>query len=552
MTHSTTPHNKNMDNSIFTTEIVRGLFCPNIDPIISTYKCSHQRASGRLYIASSAVFFYSNIFGFERKLMIRVMDITFVGLTRSTSIIIRSKIISTTTTTTTTTTDTDTAAAAATTTTTSINNANNANNTTSNTNNVNPDSDTTVPALGTSNINNINNNSNTTNGDVFEEEHIFKSFDEREVVLRTLLDLMGKERSNHDHNLTHNRNNENDNYLDYENNNSNTNSDNNDNVQQRTMKRLEAPTNTNTNTNNSNSPSKSTYFTKRKERRNSSRNNFGNNSNNNNSESMKSLRLRTYSDPRDCNQDTCHGATTTFSSFIPNRMRTGSTPDWRRNKDFFNRSASNLTIVQQVDQQVPIPVLAPATVPIPVESDSLLQQTQQTQQPMEVKKEDNVISPNVISTPTVATPAVAPTPTTALFDELRGTFKTSHPELIVNSYTIPNCTINEFHKKFLIDDAPYSLEVFQHTIIKDQNIELSAWSNAHCFQQHSSVQQHHHQHHYQQQRSMSFIHPRNAKLGPSSAQVNQQQVCQVFVLHLLFDDLFYIVCIPHFCGQKNQ
>jgi len=76
---------------LYATEIVRGLFGPSVEPVISSHTCSHNLHSGRLYIASNALCFYSNIFGFERRLLIPILDITFTGTIRVTSIKIRTK-----------------------------------------------------------------------------------------------------------------------------------------------------------------------------------------------------------------------------------------------------------------------------------------------------------------------------------------------------------------------------------------------------------------------------------------------------------------------------
>jgi len=80
-----------MDASLYETEIVRGLFGPSIEPVLSSHTCSHNIHTGRLYIASNALCFYSNIFGFEHRLLIPILDITFSGTIRMTSLVIRSK-----------------------------------------------------------------------------------------------------------------------------------------------------------------------------------------------------------------------------------------------------------------------------------------------------------------------------------------------------------------------------------------------------------------------------------------------------------------------------
>ena len=71
------------------TMIVRSLFGHNLSPVISSHSTSFRRQSGRMYITSNCLCYYSNMFGFERKVMIRISDIKYVSLHRTTSIKIR-------------------------------------------------------------------------------------------------------------------------------------------------------------------------------------------------------------------------------------------------------------------------------------------------------------------------------------------------------------------------------------------------------------------------------------------------------------------------------
>ena len=73
------------------TMIVRSLFGHNVGAVLSTHTCSYRRQSGRLYISSTHLAFYSTMFGFERKIMIRIADIKYAGLVRTTSIACRSQ-----------------------------------------------------------------------------------------------------------------------------------------------------------------------------------------------------------------------------------------------------------------------------------------------------------------------------------------------------------------------------------------------------------------------------------------------------------------------------
>ena len=47
----------------------------DIGPVISTHSCSYHRQQGKMYIASDVLCYYSNILGFERKILIRIQDI---------------------------------------------------------------------------------------------------------------------------------------------------------------------------------------------------------------------------------------------------------------------------------------------------------------------------------------------------------------------------------------------------------------------------------------------------------------------------------------------
>mmetsp|Transcript_16854 Transcript_16854/g.31917 ORF Transcript_16854/g.31917 Transcript_16854/m.31917 type:complete len:582 (-) Transcript_16854:75-1820(-) len=60
-----------------------------LGPIISTHSCSYHRQKGKLYISSDCLCYYSNILGFERKILIRIKDIKYASLFRTTSIMIR-------------------------------------------------------------------------------------------------------------------------------------------------------------------------------------------------------------------------------------------------------------------------------------------------------------------------------------------------------------------------------------------------------------------------------------------------------------------------------
>ena len=54
----------------YTTEIVKALFGGAVGEVILDCSCSFQRQAGRLYIANKGLYFYSNLFGFEKKIRI--------------------------------------------------------------------------------------------------------------------------------------------------------------------------------------------------------------------------------------------------------------------------------------------------------------------------------------------------------------------------------------------------------------------------------------------------------------------------------------------------
>jgi len=70
---------------------VSSLFGHNTGPVISSHVCSLHRQTGRLYCTSNALCFYSNMFGFERKILVRISSLQYAALKRTTSILIRSK-----------------------------------------------------------------------------------------------------------------------------------------------------------------------------------------------------------------------------------------------------------------------------------------------------------------------------------------------------------------------------------------------------------------------------------------------------------------------------
>ncbi len=486
----------NTNNTNFTTEIVRGLFGPNIAPIHSTHKCTHQRVSGRLYIAPNALCFYSNIFGFERKLLIRIVDITFAGLTRSTSIIIRSKCCidgrGRSTCTPATSTAATAAATAATVTNTSGNRGRISSGGSSSTSRESltkqePNQD----HLGTEEENDVTNHTplleqeqqqteqdtnrcdeDNNNDDeiIFEEEHIFKSFEERESVLRTILNLMEKKdaipKSTSSHLLGKN----------YQNDQKNMTS--------LTETLLLDARETNDAKSTSLLQSQSSQNLLLPLKRNESRVNWFDDTHSTSLQKQQqpSLRLRTYSDPRDVYRSNSIRSRNTISNTLATKQAGGgsSTANWLKSKEFSFLGG----VKKPKDRQT---------------------KTCTT----------TLSSPNLPS-----------------LQDMKANFETNYPDLITQSYTLPNHTIDDFYQTFLQDDAQSSFHVFQQSVMKDENIQVTPWnppkpdndgnkSNSNNNNVTQALQSSH-------QRSMSFIHPRNSKIGPSTAQTRKEQTCMLF------------------------
>ena len=73
---------------MYTTEFIKALFGDS-GVVLGDFSCSYQRQLGRLYVSTNAVFFYSNLFGFEKKLKIEHRHALEIDLVRTTSLFIR-------------------------------------------------------------------------------------------------------------------------------------------------------------------------------------------------------------------------------------------------------------------------------------------------------------------------------------------------------------------------------------------------------------------------------------------------------------------------------
>ena len=76
----------------YTTEVVKALG-GNVGDVIQDVQCSHQRQSGRLYISTEGLFFYSNLFGFEKRIGIKYEHAVQIETIRTTSLLIKTTVV---------------------------------------------------------------------------------------------------------------------------------------------------------------------------------------------------------------------------------------------------------------------------------------------------------------------------------------------------------------------------------------------------------------------------------------------------------------------------
>lgn len=72
----------------YTTEIVKALGGPAGD-VMQDVPCSYQRQTGRLYVSTDGLFFYSNLFGFEKRIGINYNRALEITKTRTTTLLVR-------------------------------------------------------------------------------------------------------------------------------------------------------------------------------------------------------------------------------------------------------------------------------------------------------------------------------------------------------------------------------------------------------------------------------------------------------------------------------
>lgn len=76
------PPSRNTERSA----VVIALFGAAVGPCVGDFSTTYNRVNGRLYAATRAILFYSNLFGFERRLCLQFSDIESIEAYRSTSI----------------------------------------------------------------------------------------------------------------------------------------------------------------------------------------------------------------------------------------------------------------------------------------------------------------------------------------------------------------------------------------------------------------------------------------------------------------------------------
>ena len=74
---------------LYTTEIVRAMFGPTIGSVVGDYSCTYKRNSGRMYLATNAVAFYSFFFGTESKYIFRLSEITSISKIKSSGVCLK-------------------------------------------------------------------------------------------------------------------------------------------------------------------------------------------------------------------------------------------------------------------------------------------------------------------------------------------------------------------------------------------------------------------------------------------------------------------------------
>lgn len=350
------------------TMIVRSLFGHSIDTVINSYACSYRRQSGRLYIAPNSLCYYSNIFGFERKIMIRIEDVKYASLIRTTSIVLRSQCAD----------------------------------------GVNESRDTL-------------------------EEHTFRSFNDRQQVLRIILDaykrVVGKKFSNE-----------------------------NCPPDALILKRDDA----------------NTFTTP-----------------------LQKIIKRSQGAEMEVNDN---GIQPVFSG-LDTIINEDGTSNGQDALDMGNDNEKVSTRIPRRRAHT---------------SESVaLHSLGQPRWPRRRARTDESLSSCSLGNDNVKNKRDIQRE----WNNTKNKFEQSYNEIVVESRTIP-ISLMDYYNKFIVDGAPHSMPTFQETIVKDENVQFSPWDP-----KNSSMEE---DDYIECNRTMTYIHKRKARFGPSSVPVEKKQVCRKY------------------------
>ena len=83
---ATTPVKSTTEPNNERSAVVLALFGPSVGPCVGDFSTTYNRVNGRLYASTKAILFYSNLFGFERRLCLQLNDVEIIEAYRATSI----------------------------------------------------------------------------------------------------------------------------------------------------------------------------------------------------------------------------------------------------------------------------------------------------------------------------------------------------------------------------------------------------------------------------------------------------------------------------------
>ena len=453
------------------TEIIRGIFGPSLTPVLSSHPCSHSRHSGRLYLTSNAICFYSNLFGFEKKICLVLSNVVRLSLLRSTSIQILYVEQGGNT----------------------SRNTGNDNNTSNSNSNSNSSLFKNFDSKETLNSTIEQENDHDTMrefsshimvqqqeqplgssgcGGQQEVEYIFRSFENREAVLGILKQLHNAAI----HGSIHH-------------------------VPPPTTTATAATTTTrmsssyNSLTRSSRKPRTSARSMTRKSK---------SSHNNNRSQSVP---------PQ---PDERHGEPLPH----PNRTRGYSSPDWKEDGVFQESSGVNIPppLVQHHGEEEEDLLSSISRAPITV--IPLRQRLHSTDTAASSTSTSSLLTvsrgvPEVFNL-VKSSPAAA----AALEDwkAVKQEYSTSYSQLAISTQTFPLLSLDTFHQTFLSNDAPHSISTFQQQHMGDTQVTCTHWKtvegdNNGCCEP------------IMEERNLNSLHPRSAKLGPSIVPTFKVQSC---------------------------